>query len=334
LFNRSPSRIAHWPANEKLWVKIRLLVAGFALVHRLVKRRLLPRIQRYFSPVPYDERRVIFDLSQEAHAATSIDELHEFIARRISESFEAENVSIFVRDERTGDYLCRVCSWHSGAQPSDGKTGGTETTPGLKLARGAFLLQRLRGLSAPLVIEPGEFETWARAFVGAPPELRDARERERRTLQQIKAHLLVQVRAKDQVTGILSLGLRRGQFDYSAADKEVLMSVAAQLALVIENSRLAERPLAEERLRRELALAAEVQRRLLPSHPPGGLSVELAGFCQPARGVGGDYYDFIAFDNQHLGIAIADVAGKGMAAALLMSTVQATLRSTTTSRSL
>ncbi|MGH7185381.1 MAG: PP2C family protein-serine/threonine phosphatase [Pseudomonadota bacterium] len=105
------------------------------------------------------------------------------------------------------------------------------------------------------------------------------------------------------------------------------MMVAAQLALVIENSRLAERMVAEERLRRELALAAEVQRRLLPERPPDNVAVELAGFCQPARGVGGDYYDFITFDNQQLGIAIADVAGKGIAAALLMSTVQATLRS-------
>jgi sigma-B regulation protein RsbU (phosphoserine phosphatase) len=129
------------------------------------------------------------------------------------------------------------------------------------------------------------------------------------------------------MVGILSLGLRRGQFRYTAGDKEVLMSVAAQLALVIENSRLAERLVAEERLRRELALAAEVQRRLLPERPPHSLTVELAGFCQPASGVGGDYYDFISFDNQQLGIAIADVAGKGMAAALLMSTVQATLRS-------
>jgi phosphoserine phosphatase RsbU/P len=57
--------------------------------------------------------------------------------------------------------------------------------------------------------------------------------------------------------------------------------------------------------------------------------MEIAGFCEPARGVGGDYYDFINFDNSQLGLAIADVAGKGMPAALLMSTVQATLRSLT-----
>jgi sigma-B regulation protein RsbU (phosphoserine phosphatase) len=99
--------------------------------------------------------------------------------------------------------------------------------------------------------------------------------------------------------------------------------------LIIDNARLTERMVVQERMRRELALAAEVQQRLLPSQAPKTKGMEIAGFCEPARGVGGDYYDFIKFDNSQLGVAIADVAGKGMPAALLMSTVQATLRSLT-----
>jgi sigma-B regulation protein RsbU (phosphoserine phosphatase) len=105
------------------------------------------------------------------------------------------------------------------------------------------------------------------------------------------------------------------------------MSLATQLALIIENSRLTARIVAEERLQNELLLATEVQQRLLPGGAPEGASIDLAGFCEPARGVGGDYYDFIAVDKQQVGVAIADVAGKGMPAALTMSTVQATLRS-------
>jgi sigma-B regulation protein RsbU (phosphoserine phosphatase) len=99
--------------------------------------------------------------------------------------------------------------------------------------------------------------------------------------------------------------------------------------VIIDNARLTERMVVQERMRRELALAAEVQQRLLPSQAPKSVGIEIAGFCEPARGVGGDYYDFISFDNSQLGVAIADVAGKGMPAALLMSTVQATLRSLT-----
>jgi phosphoserine phosphatase RsbU/P len=309
-------------------VALSLMLALFVRVHTLVKRRLLPRLELYFSPAPYDEHRILFDLGQEARTADSIDHLYESIAARIGESFEAGYVSIFTREEESGDYLCRISSRRLEAfQPGERRPADEQAEHSLKLFRDAFVVKRLNSLSNPLVIEAAELETWTQAFSLASPAVREARQREREALRRVKAHLLVQVRTKERMSGILSLSPRRGQFPYSVADKETLMSVAGQLALVIENARLAERMVAEERLRRELALAAEVQRRLLPERPPECLAVELAGFCQPARGVGGDYYDFIKFDNQRLGIAIADVAGKGIAAALLMSTVQATLRS-------
>ena len=316
---------------ESLWAHADVLaallcLALFVLSHGFVSRRVLPLVTRRYSPLPYDERRIIFDLSQETSAAEGIDQLYGAVARRIAETLEADDVSIFARDEVSGDFVCRVSSSRASSRVQlSGEWSGP--APDLRLSRDAFIVKRLRNLSVPMVVEPSEFGAWSKALASAPPERRAAREREREALESVRAHLLVQVRTRELMVGILSLGLRRGQFRYTSRDKEVLMSVAAQLALVIENARLAERLVAEERLRRELALAAEVQRRLLPEHPPLSVAVELAGFCQPARGVGGDYYDFIAFDNRQLGIAIADVAGKGMAAALLMSTIQATLRS-------
>ena len=113
-------------------------------------------------------------------------------------------------------------------------------------------------------------------------------------LRTIKSRILVQIKQKNELVGILSFGPRRGGFQYSIADRKLLMSIAAQLALVIDNARLTERMVAQERMRRELALAAEVQQRLLPSRAPESVAMEIAGFCEPARGVGGDYYDFIS----------------------------------------
>jgi len=185
-------------------------------------------------------------------------------------------------------------------------------------------------LSTPLLIEPKEIETWSQALNSVLPSTREERANEHEVLRTVMSTLLVQIRQKNELVGILSFGPRRGGFQYAVADRELLMSIAAQLALIIDNARLTERMVAQERMRRELALAAEVQQRLLPSCAPKGVAMEVAGFCEPARGVGGDYYDFINFDNStQLGLAIADVAGKGMPAALLMSTVQATLRSLT-----
>jgi sigma-B regulation protein RsbU (phosphoserine phosphatase) len=97
-------------------------------------------------------------------------------------------------------------------------------------------------------------------------------------------------------------------------------------ALLIENAHLTTRAVEQEKLRKDVALAAEVQRRLLPAGPPRSPFATLAAFTLPARLVGGDYYDFLDLGGGRIGIAVADVSGKGVAAALLMSAVQASLR--------
>lgn len=84
---------------------------------------------------------------------------------------------------------------------------------------------------------------------------------------------------------------------------------------------------AERRSMQELAIATQVQSRLFPQTLPALKSLQYAGACIPARAVGGDYYDFLSLGPDRLGFVIADVAGKGIAAALLMANLQANLRS-------
>jgi sigma-B regulation protein RsbU (phosphoserine phosphatase) len=84
-----------------------------------------------------------------------------------------------------------------------------------------------------------------------------------------------------------------------------------------------------ERLNRELEIARDVQQRLFPQTLPDVKGLDFAGYCRPALGVGGDYYDFIRLDDGCLGIAIGDVSGKGIAAALMMASLQASLRGQT-----
>ena len=298
-----------------------LLLAVFVITHIVARRRLLPKIESYYAPAPYDERKIFFDLGQGSQHVASIDQLYQRVAEKVRIALDASNAAIFIRDDASGNFNLRVL------------TGAAESCPPgkpLQLNKRAFVVRRLMNLSTPLLIEPREIETWSQALNSVLPSAREERASEHAVLRAIKSTLLVQIRQKNELVGILSFGPRRGGFHYSVADRELLMSIAAQLALIIDNARLTERMVAQERMRRELALAAEVQQRLLPSCAPKGVAMEVAGFCEPARGVGGDYYDFINFDNSsQLGLAIADVAGKGMPAALLMSTVQATLRSLT-----
>ncbi len=98
------------------------------------------------------------------------------------------------------------------------------------------------------------------------------------------------------------------------------------MVVAMNNARLYQESLEKQKLEEELALARQIQLALLPRvYPKSGL-FELCAFTQPARQVGGDYYDFFKTEDGRVGIAIADATGKGMPAAMLMSLVQASLR--------
>jgi serine phosphatase RsbU (regulator of sigma subunit) len=98
-------------------------------------------------------------------------------------------------------------------------------------------------------------------------------------------------------------------------------------ALEMQRQAQAEKWEAERRLAQELEIAKQVQARLFPRESPSLRTLEYAGVCIQARQVGGDYYDFLALGEQRLGLVIGDIAGKGIAAALLMASLQANLRS-------
>jgi sigma-B regulation protein RsbU (phosphoserine phosphatase) len=293
---------------------------GFAFLHVVLVRRVSLVINRRFMLEAYDERRILTDLGDAARGVNTIEQLFKLSVDKIQAALRTENVSIFVQDDETGDYVCQIC-W-----PQSEADDRRDMQP-LVLSRNAFVVKRLKRLGIPLGVGPSDFETWTQAMVSDTPAVREARLREIATLECIKSRLLLQVMMKEHLVGIISLGARPGNLPFSPEDKRMLMSVAGQMAFVIENAKLVERMVEEEGLRRELSLATEVQRRLFPANPPECEALELAGFCQPARGVGGDYYDFLALDDQQIGIAVADVAGKGISAALLMSIVQASLRS-------
>lgn len=108
-------------------------------------------------------------------------------------------------------------------------------------------------------------------------------------------------------------------------DNEQLLSLLArQVAL---GKLLRREQQAEDEKRRETEMAAEAQRRLLPQNTPERVALEFFATCQPAREVGGDYYDFIELDDDRTAFVVADVEGKGMAAALFASMMQAVVRS-------
>jgi phosphoserine phosphatase RsbU/P len=103
---------------------------------------------------------------------------------------------------------------------------------------------------------------------------------------------------------------------------QFITTITNIIAVAIENKRLFKRQLEQERLKKEMELATQMQRLLIPSSLPKNKRYELASIYKPHLGVGGDYFDFIAFDDGTLAFCVADISGKGIAAALLMANFQ------------
>jgi len=118
---------------------------------------------------------------------------------------------------------------------------------------------------------------------------------------------------------------RHGVGPFLAEDYRALSMFAAQAAIALENAALHRQALEKERLERELELAAEIQRGILPASVPSLGSLEIVGWNRPTQQVGGDYYGFLRLGDGRLGVAVADVTGKGMPAALLVSTLHSAL---------
>jgi sigma-B regulation protein RsbU (phosphoserine phosphatase) len=147
-----------------------------------------------------------------------------------------------------------------------------------------------------------------------------------------KANLIATpIFGREEILGVLIVCDKEGRGgisrDVTSEDRILLEAFANQAGVIIENARLYQEALERRRLQAEMEEAEKIQRNLLPDAPPEIPGYELAGISIPRGDVGGDYYDYIREPNECWGLAIADVSGKGMQAALLMATLRAGLLS-------
>jgi sigma-B regulation protein RsbU (phosphoserine phosphatase) len=127
----------------------------------------------------------------------------------------------------------------------------------------------------------------------------------------------------DKVIGLIYLEVRLGRKTFNEDDLRLLTSLANTAAIKIQNSRLQEEAAAKQRIEREMALAWEIQRRLLPEKDPQLPHTQLLGRTVPSRTVSGDYYDFNLRSDGTIDVVVADVCGKGMGASILAASAQA-----------
>ncbi len=144
--------------------------------------------------------------------------------------------------------------------------------------------------------------------------------------QSTRSEVDIPLKAHGRLIGVFNA--QHNDVDAFPPDRiQLLEALAGHIATSIENARLFQRErLEKERLTRELCEAQAIQKSLFPDHAPPIPQFAIAGLCSPCRAVGGDWYDYIPLRDNRLGIVLGDVSGKGMGAALLMSSTRSILR--------
>ncbi len=146
------------------------------------------------------------------------------------------------------------------------------------------------------------------------------------SVKKIESVLSVPLLCKGKFIGILNLFNKKNMRGFTSDDQRLLSIIGSQSAQVIESARLYEQEKKLQLVEVDLAMAMKIQQRLLPKETPPIPGFDVCGVSYAAKDVGGDYFDFIKLNDHQCGIALGDVSGKGVQAALLMSNIQATLR--------
>ena len=335
-----------------------LATFGLLLVLKEINRRLLPAIDRRFFREAYDARQILTELGHAVQRlAAEPRELLRMVTDKLMDSLHADQVAVFaleksMKEFRQNGFYTKSNSMNNAAAAEENfqclwrRTRNKTGDPDCKTSgpcKDLFLsghgpTSRILKMftmdeSEPVDVYMDDPKSWAYVFSDATSPIHP-HWAERSLLEELNTHLLVRLVTKDFLLGFISLGEKLSEEPYTREDKELLQSVGQQVAMAIDYAKLIRQAEDQARLSREIEIAKDVQNKLFPSYLPEMVHLDYTGICRAARGVGGDYYDFVEMGPHKLGIAMGDIAGKGVSAALLMANLQAMLRSRAMDRGL
>jgi sigma-B regulation protein RsbU (phosphoserine phosphatase) len=241
---------------------------------------------------------LLSDITQDLASSLDLDQTLRHTANRVRQFLDAEASSLFLIEDDS--LVCRACS-------------GPIDITGLRLDIDHGIVGKTVRNKQPQMVRDAQ----------ADPDF--AQEVDAATGFVTRSILSVPLRVQDEVLGVLQLINRaRGDGLFEHRDMELLKALAASAGLAIHNARMATELVEQERICHELALARVIQSSLLPTPMPPPCCI--AGLNIPAREVSGDFFDFMPLGEDRIAFNIADVAGKGMDAALLMAKASSLLR--------
>ena len=151
----------------------------------------------------------------------------------------------------------------------------------------------------------------------------------RERLYKTGAFISTPIRLNNEIIGVLNLADKKNGLDFTSFDHQVISTIGTSIAGIYKELTYQKKIKAQKRLSYEINVAAEIQRKILPIIPPEFSGHQFGAFNKPAKEIGGDFYDFLKFEDNKYAVLVADVSGKGIPAALFMGTARNIIRAET-----
>ncbi len=268
-----------------------------ALLLNPVKQRAQEWVDRVFFRDRSNYQRALLEFSKELPRKLNLQQIMQSLSTRIATTMHVEKTAVTLFRDDAGRDAASYCATESFCPL-------VTDAPGLL----ATLARDRRTLYVPALLDDNEASMLTEA--------------EKEKLRSSKVALIVPILLQERTLGIICVGKKKSGRAFSQEDVDMLDTVAGQAAIAIENAILHASELEKQKIERELAVARRIQQSLLPKSDLSISSLDVAGVSLPATTVGGDYFDYILLDAHRVLVAIGDVSGKGVPAALYMSKVQ------------
>jgi len=289
--------------NVAQYVFTPIAVLVLAITFAPARARVQRFVDRLFYRGVYAYRQEVFEFNRQLARKLDPGEIFEAFVGRVEGLFKPSWIAIYAHGEGRELFLFR----REGECPPE-----IPETISLQSFLGRYFSRYVTPLQVEF-LDP----SWERPSLDCESE---------RVIGLPGLAVCVPVVAHDQFLSIILLGQKQSGLVYSRTDAELLATFSEQLALVLQNAELLQSSIEQERLQNEVMLARDIQLSLVPPAPPDHPAIDIFGKMVSSFEVGGDTFDYFAIDDHRIALAIGDVAGKGIPAAMLMSSLQAIFR--------
>ena len=292
-------------------------------------QRRVGQLKQSSAEIHQEEKRV-FDFLHGLGAAFSegvpSGELHRLIVEGAAHILKADGAALYLAD-RNGEnlipsFLSKECPplvlLPENLAAEAGEGGNSQALESFlrlqAVPMGSFLLGEVCHWKEPRLLSAtgeGDEHQLAGAFV----------------FQGLESVMLGPLHYRQKILGVLAIAKRRGSEPFREVKRDLFQAILEQSAFALFNQAIYLEAGEKHAMDHDLQIAREIQKILLPSDAPDLPGFEISGLNLPARTLSGDYFDYLPVDDDHLGIAIADVSGKGVPASLIMAMCRSAVRS-------